>query len=365
MIKFLDLKKVNKQYREELIEACTKVIDSGMYLRGNESSLFEKEFSNFCGTKYCVGVGNGLDALSLVLRAWKEMGILQEGDEIIVPANTYIASILAISNNNLIPVLAEPDPISYNIDPLNIEKLISSKTKAIMPVHLYGQMARMPEIIDISSKHGLLILEDSAQAHGAKINNVKAGNWGNASGFSFYPGKNLGALGDAGAVTTNNKELADTVRLLGNYGSGERYKNIYKGINSRLDEIQAAILRVKLRNTQSEILKRQAIAMQYIEGIDNSKILLPEWKVTEEHVFHLFVVQIEDREEFKKYLSKEKIETISHYPIAVHDQKAYEFDFDVNLPITESIHKCVLSLPISPVMSSEDVARVIEAVNRY
>jgi len=240
-IPFLDLKAINSHYRDELIEAITRVIDSGWYIRGQEVQNFEKEFAEYCGSKYCIGVANGLDALILVIRAWKELGKIKEGDEIIVPANTYIASILAITENRLIPVLVEPDINTYNIDPNLIEKAITPKTKAIMPVHLYGQLACMPAILDIAQRYQLLVLEDAAQAQGANFNGRKAGNWGDAAGFSFYPGKNLGALGDAGAVTTSDEELAKTIQALGNYGSYKKYENLYQGVNSSLDDIQAAI----------------------------------------------------------------------------------------------------------------------------
>ncbi|EFG4563133.1 aminotransferase class V-fold PLP-dependent enzyme, partial [Escherichia coli] len=253
MIEFLNLKKINNQYKDELKEACAKVIDSGWYVLGEHLEEFEKDYSKWCGVKHTIGVANGLDALSLVLRAWKEMGMLKDGDEIIVPANTYIASILAITANRLVPVLTEPDLITYNLSPKNIEKNITKKTRAILPVHLYGNISPMDDIMALASKYKLLVLEDSAQAHGASINGRKAGAWGNASGFSFYPGKNLGALGDAGAVTTNDDELAYVVKALRNYGSHTKYKNLYEGVNSRLDEIQAAMLSVKLKYIDKEV----------------------------------------------------------------------------------------------------------------
>ena len=260
MISFLDLKNINQQYRAELIEACTRVIDSGWYIGGNELEQFEKNFAEYCGVKFAVGVANGLDALILTLRAWKELGKLQDGDEVIVPSNTYIASILAITANNLEPILVEPDITTYNIDSTKIEAAITSRTKVILPVHLYGQLADMPAIIEIAKKYNLLVLEDSAQSHGTQINGKKAGNWGDASGFSFYPGKNLGALGDAGAVTTNDEQLAQMLRALRNYGSHEKYKNLVPGVNSRLDEIQAAILDIKLKFLDSETHHRRKIA---------------------------------------------------------------------------------------------------------
>ena len=275
MIPFLDLKSINAQYRAEMIEACTRVIDSGWYIGGKELERFEKNFAEYCDTKYCIGVANGLDALILTLRAWKELGKLQSGDEVIVPANTYIASILAISANHLTPVLVEPDTYTCNIDPKKIEAAITPKTRAILPVHLYGQIADMPAIMRIAEKYNLLVLEDSAQAHGASITGKKVGNWGHASGFSFYPGKNLGALGDAGAITTNDAELAQMLKALRNYGSHEKYKNLVQGVNSRLDEIQAAMLDMKLKYLDQEIQHRRYIANLYLNGIKNPLVQLP------------------------------------------------------------------------------------------
>jgi len=363
MIKFLDLKKINAQYRQELIEASTRVIDSGWYIGGSELASFEKEFARYCGTKYCVGVANGFDALSLTLRAWKKLGKLKVGDEVIVPANTYIASILAITENLLTPVLVEPDAQTYNLNPKLIEQAITPKTKAVLPVHLYGQLANMPAIMDIAKRHNLLVLEDSAQAHGASINGKKSGNWGDASGFSFYPGKNLGALGDAGAVTTSDKELADTIRILGNYGSKEKYKNIYQGVNSRLDEIQAAFLRVKLKHLDDEIQKRREVARRYLDEIKNPLINLPSWKNIEQHVFHLFVIQTSNRAQVQKYLLNQGIQTLIHYPIAPHQQNSYQGWFDKCYPKTERIHQTVLSLPMSPTLTSNEMDIVIKVVN--
>lgn len=306
MIPFLDLKNINQQYRTELIEACTRVIDSGWYIGGNELEQFEKNFAAYCGVNFAVGVANGLDALILTLRAWKELGRLKDGDEVIVPSNTYIASILAITANNLRPVLVEPDIATYNIDPSKIEAAITSRTKVILPVHLYGQLAAMPQIMVIAKKHNLLVLEDSAQSHGAQINNKKSGNWGNASGFSFYPGKNLGALGDAGVITTNDEKLAQMLRALRNYGSHEKYKNLVPGVNSRLDEIQAAMLDVKLKFLDRETQHRRKIANLYLTEIRNPLIKLPLNDINAEefqqHVWHLFVIRTEHREALQKYL---------------------------------------------------------------
>ncbi|MCS4534145.1 DegT/DnrJ/EryC1/StrS family aminotransferase [Neisseria montereyensis] len=365
MIKFLDLKKINEQYQQELKEACSRVIDSGWYLLGRELENFEAEFARFCGTQYAVGVANGLDALTLVLQAWKELGYIEDSDEVIVPANTYIASILAITANNLTPVLVEPDIHTYNIDPQKIPEAITPKTKAILPVHLYGQLADMPAIMQIAQEYNLLVLEDCAQSHGAHIYNKKAGSWGHAGAFSFYPGKNLGALGDSGAITTDNKELDEVLRALRNYGSHEKYKNIYRGTNSRLDEIQAAMLLVKLKYLQNEIQLRQSVADKYIQGIRNPHIVLPHIFEKTAHVWHLFVIRSAKRDALQQYLNQHGIQTIIHYPIPPHKQVCYEYLDTLSLPITESIHKEVISLPISPVITEEEINRVIGICNQF
>lgn len=369
MIPFLDLKNINQQYREQLIEACTRVIDSGWYIGGKELEKFEQNFADFCGTQYAIGVANGLDALILTLRAWKELGKLQEGDEVIVPSNTYIASILAISANQLIPVLVEPDQNSFNLDPKKIEAAITDKTKVILPVHLYGQLAAMPEIMDIAKKYNLLVLEDSAQSHGAAIDGKKAGNWGDASGFSFYPGKNLGALGDAGAITTNNTELANMLKALRNYGSHEKYKNLVQGVNSRLDEIQAAILDIKLQFLDQETQHRRKIAQLYLENIKNPLIKLPLSNTNAEeyqqHVWHLFVILTEHRDALQKYLAENGIQTLIHYPIPPHQQQAYNEWNDLSYPISEQIHAEVMSLPIGPTLSIEEAEQVIQLCNCF
>lgn len=369
MINFLNLKQINKQYREELIEACTRVIDSGWYIGGNELSEFEKIFAIYCGTKYAIGVANGLDALILIIRAWKELGKLKEGDEIIVPANTYIASMLAITANNLKPILVEPESNSFNISPSSIEAAITDKTKAILAVHLYGQLADMLSIKTISEKHNLLIIEDAAQAHGAALNGIKAGNWGDAAAFSFYPGKNLGALGDAGAITTNDQKLANVLTALRNYGSHEKYINIYAGVNSRLDEIQAAMLNVKLKYLDSEVSHRRAIAEMYLENIKNPLIKLPILNINamsfDQHVWHLFVILCEKRDELQKFLENKGIQTLIHYPIPPHKQLAYKELNQLSFPITERIHDQVLSLPISPTLTFTDVQKIIESINEF
>lgn len=365
MIPFLDIKEINRQYHKELKEACSRVIDSGWYISGNELLAFEKEFSGYCGTKHALGVANGLDALTLTLRAWIVLGKINEGDEVIVQANTYIASILAITENRLKPILVEPDPTTYNLCPESINAAITSKTKVILPVHLYGQISPMFEIMDIAKKHNLLVLEDCAQSHGAMINDKKCGNFGDAGAFSFYPGKNLGALGDAGAVVTNDTELYNVISALRNYGSHEKYKNKYKGVNSRLDEIQAAMLRVKLKYLDKETQNRQNHAKTYLNGIKNPLILLPNVKNYLGHVWHLFVVQVNNREKFANYLEAAGIQCLIHYPIPTHKQNAfYEFE-NISLPLTELIHKQVISLPISPVISNSEVHNIIDIINKY
>lgn len=365
MIPFLDLQAINAQYRSELIEACTRVIDSGWYIGGNELGEFEKEFAAYCGSAHCIGVANGLDALVLTLRAWLELGRLQPGDEVIVPANTYIASILAISANGLTPVLVEPDEASFNLSPVNARAAITTKTRVILPVHLYGQLADMPAIMALAREHSLLVLEDSAQAHGAAIGGKKAGSWGDAAGFSFYPGKNLGALGDAGAITTNNAELAQALRALRNYGSHEKYKNLFKGVNSRLDEIQAAMLRVKLQLLELETQHRRAIAGVYLENIRNPAVQLPQTVSSEQHVWHLFVIRTSQRAALQQHLAEQGIQTLIHYPIPPHQQQAYQEWRGHSYPISEAMHQEVLSLPMGPTLSEDQVRRVAVAVNDF
>jgi dTDP-4-amino-4,6-dideoxygalactose transaminase len=339
MIPFLDLKGLNVEYRAELIEACTRVIDSGWYIQGIECNEFEKEFAEYCGTKFAIGVANGLDALILILRAYKELGIMKDGDEVIVPSNTYIASILAISQNNLVPVLVEPDIGTYLIDPTKIEEKITSKTKAILPVHLYGQTCEMDKINAIAQKHGLKVIEDSAQSHGA--------------------------------VTTNDEALANTIRALGNYGSHKKYENLYKGVNSRLDEMQAAMLRVKLRYLDNEVEKRREIASYYLDNIKNENIILPiqnsklNIQNYSNHVWHLFVIRTTKRDELQKYLLDNGIQTLIHYPIPPHKQNAYKEWENNSYPISEQIHDEVISLPISGVQSLADTKKIVEVLNDF
>lgn len=364
MIKFLDLYKVNELHRKEINEAIKRVLDSGWYLLGKEVEAFEKEFAEYCGTKYCVGVANGLDALTLIFRAYKELGKLKDGDEVIVPANTYIASILSVTANNLQPILVEPDLNTYLIDPKEIEKAITSKTKAILPVHLYGRLCDMDSINAIAQNNNLLVIEDSAQSHGAIRNGIRSGALGNASGFSFYPGKNLGCLGDGGCVTTSDEELANAIKALHNYGSHKKYHNIYKGVNSRLDEIQAAVLRVKLKYLDKENQKRREIAKYFCENINNQQITLPLLGDKDE-IWHVYPVRVKNRDKFQKYLTDNDIQTIIHYPIPPHKQQAYKEWNNFSFPITEQIHNEIISLPISQVMTDNEIKELVKVVNEY
>ncbi|WP_212025320.1 DegT/DnrJ/EryC1/StrS family aminotransferase [Citrobacter portucalensis] len=365
MVDFLNLKKINERQRNELVSALERVIDSGWYIMGEELQAFEREFANFCQVKYSLGVANGLDALTLVLRAWKEMGKLKDGDEVIVQGNTYIASVLAITENNLVPVLVEPDRSTFNLNAANVTAAISNKTKAILPVHLYGRIAPMKEIMDIAKEHSLLILEDCAQSHGAQIEGKKAGCWGDAAGFSFYPGKNLGALGDAGAITTNDKDLYEVVKALRNYGSEEKYLNLYKGVNSRLDEMQAAMLRVKLKMLNHDINIRQRIAQRYLSEIKNPLLELPYVECMDNHVWHLFVLKTEHREKLQIWLKQNGIQSLIHYPIPPHKQQAFKEIVGLSLPLTEELHTQVLSIPMDPTMAEDDISLVINALNGF
>ncbi|HGA2241070.1 TPA: DegT/DnrJ/EryC1/StrS family aminotransferase [Enterobacter roggenkampii] len=365
MVDFLNLKKINNRQKNELLSAIEKVIDSGWYIMGEELKAFEEEFSEYCQTNYALGVANGLDALTLVLRAWKEMGKLKSGDEVIVQGNTYIASVLAITENDLIPVLVEPDEHTFNLSAKDIRAAISDKTRVILPVHLYGQISPMKEIMEIARENNLLVLEDCAQAHGAQIDGKRAGSWGDAAGFSFYPGKNLGALGDAGAITTNDSELYNILKALRNYGSEQKYLNIYQGVNSRLDEIQAAILRVKLKTLDNDVKIRQGIAQRYLSEIKNPLVELPYIENMENHVWHLFVLKTNQREELQRWLNKHNIQSLIHYPIPPHKQNAYNDMKELSLPLTESLHAKVLSIPMDPTMSDEDINIVINALNGF
>lgn len=383
MIPFLDLKKINEPYETAFQEKLKVVLANGWYILGNEVKEFETSFTNYCGTKYCIGTGNGFDALVLIFKAYIELGKLQKGDEVIVPANTYIASILAILQADLIPVLVEPKLETYNINPDLISEKITSKTKAILVVHLYGQLAEMDAINEIAVAYDLLVIEDAAQAHGAEIDfrlknedfrlqksgKIKAGNLSNVAAFSFYPGKNLGTLGDAGAVTTNDSELAQTIQSLRNYGSETKYYNDYIGVNSRLDELQAAFLNVKLPNLDTENERRRTIAKRYLSEIKNDKIILPTVSLRgtkqSNHVFHLFVIRTQNRANLQDYLYQNGIQTVIHYPIPPHNQKALSLWNHLSFPITQKIHDEVLSLPISPVLTMDEVRFIIAVLNKY
>jgi dTDP-4-amino-4,6-dideoxygalactose transaminase len=366
MIPFLDLKKVNAQYMDAITERVNGVLQSGWYVLGEEVERFEKEFAHYCATDYCVGVGSGLDALNLIIRAYKELGQLNAGDEVIVPANTFIATVLAITENDLTPVFVEPDIHHYTLDAGTVEASVTEKTRMILPVHLYGRIAPMEAIMRVAQKYNLLVVEDAAQAHGARLDDRPAGSWGDAAAFSFYPGKNLGALGDGGAVTTNHRELRDKLIALRNYGSHQKYVHTYRGINSRLDEIQAAVLRIKLRYLDQDNVRRSAIADRYLNGIRHEGIVLPsKASSAEEHVWHLFVVRSRHRDALQQHLQQQGIQTLIHYPIPPHIQTAYRQYHDLSLPVTEAISDEVLSLPISPVMTDDEVARVIDAVNMF
>jgi dTDP-4-amino-4,6-dideoxygalactose transaminase len=365
MIKFLDLQKINSQYQVQFQQKMKSVLDKGWFVLGDEVKTFETNFADYCGTKHCIGVGNGLDALVLIFKGYLQLEKLQKGDEVFVPANTYIASILAILQADLVPVLIEPKLETYNINPDLISDKITSKTKAILAVHLYGQLAEMEKINAVAQQYNLLVIEDSAQAHGAVSNKNKSGNLSNAAAFSFYPGKNLGGLGDAGAITTNDDELTKVLFALRNYGSEQKYHNEYIGVNSRLDELQAAFLNVKLPNLDAENEYRMTIAKRYLREIKNEKIILPTWDLSNNHVFHLFVIRTEKRDDLQAHLKKNGVETLIHYPIPPHHQKAFSHWNTLSFPVTEKIHREVLSLPISPVMTEEELDFVIQILNKY
>lgn len=364
-IKFLDLQKITQKYSTEIHEAVSRVIDSGWYLQGKENEKFEADYSAYIGTKYTVGCANGLDALIWIFRAYIEMGIMNPGDEVIVPANTYIASILAISENGLKPVLVEPSLETYQIDDNKIEEAITERTKGILIVHLYGQCAYTEKIGELCKKYNLKLIEDNAQAHGCKFKGQHTGSLGDAAGHSFYPGKNIGALGDAGAVTTNDEELAKIVRAVANYGSTRKYVFKYIGRNSRLDEIQAAVLDVKLKYLDNDIAIRKQVAKYYIEHITNPEIITPIVKDWDTHVFHIFTIRCKRRDELQKYLAENGIQTIIHYPIPPHKQECYKEWNNLTFPITEQIHNEELSLPMSPVMTNEEIDYVVNVLNKF
>ncbi len=364
-VPFLSLRDVNACYGDELKTAAARVIDSGWYVMGDELAAFEREFAAYCGVAHALGVGNGLDALALILRGYKEMGRLRDGDEVIVPGNTFIATFLAVTANQLVPVPVEPDPSTFNIDPSHVEAALSPRTRAIMPVHLYGQLADMDALADIVRRRGLLLIEDAAQAHGASRGGRRAGAFGDAAGFSFFPAKNLGALGDGGAVVTADDELAARVAALRNYGSEAKYHHLYQGLNSRLDEMQAALLRVKLGHLDDETARRRHVARRYREGIRHPQILLPTVQTEDAHAWHLFVVRSARRDALKEHLAAHGVQSQVHYPVPAHRQPAYPSLHGIELPLTDRLHREVLSLPISPVMSEAAIARVIDACNAF
>lgn len=378
MTAFLDLKSVNEQYRDELLMAAGRVIDSGWYIRGQEVEAFEKEFARYCGVEYAVGVGNGLDALRLILLAYKEMGLMHEGDGVVVPANTFIATVLAVIQAGLIPILVEPDPATGNLDPLRVREFLETeqvpgtdrrfplaRVKAIMPVHLYGRLADMETILPLARSVGMKVIEDAAQAHGASLHGRRAGSLGDAAGFSFYPGKNLGALGDGGAVTTDDKDLAEVVRALANYGSQEKYLHEYPGLNSRLDELQAAFLRVKLRYLDGEIAHRRGLADAYLHAMNNESVQLPLVGDPETHVWHLFVIRCLPRDAIRKHLARADVGTLIHYPVPAHLSPALGRHRlpRGTLPITESLCETVLSLPMGPHLGHDEVSSVVCAIH--
>ncbi|CEI11366.1 DegT/DnrJ/EryC1/StrS family aminotransferase [Xanthomonas citri] len=364
-VPFLDLRAVNARYADELKTAAARVIDAGWYVLGQELAAFEEEFASYCGTTHAVGVGNGLDALGLILRGYRELGVLREGDEIIVPANTFIATFLAISQNHLVLVPVEPDPVTFNIDPARVEKAIGPRTRAIMAVHLYGQLAEMQALQTLAHRYGLLLIEDAAQAHGASARGQRAGAFGDAAAFSFFPTKNLGALGDGGAVTTSDARLAERIRALRNYGSEVKYHHLCQGVNSRLDEMQAAFLRVKLGYLEDEIALRRAVARRYLHGICNPLIVLPAPVAEQQHVWHLFVVRSLQRDALQAHLLRQGIHTQIHYPVPPHRQPVYATLGEACLPLSEQLHREVLSLPMGPALDDAAVAHVIAACQSF
>ena len=366
MIHFLNLKKLNQPFEVAFQKKMKQFLEVGWYILGDEVKQFETDFATYCGTKHCIGVGNGLDALVLIFKAYIHLGKLQKGDEVIVPANTYIASILAILQADLVPVLVEPRLETYNINPEEIEAKITSRTKAILPVHLYGQLCEMKAINAIAKKHNLLVIEDAAQAHGSQFSEKeKAGNLSHAAAFSFYPGKNLGALGDAGAITTNDDDLAAVLFSMRNYGSKVKYENEMVGFNSRLDELQAAFLNIKLKQLDAENEFRRSMAKRYLSEIKNDKIVMPSWDLTQNHVFHLFVIRTSNRIDLQNYLKENGIETMIHYPIPPHKQKALSNWNQLSFPITEKIHDEVLSIPLNSSLNASGIQHIITTLNNY
>ena len=365
MVKFLDIQKITQKYENEIHHSISRIVDSGWYLLGEETAEFENNYARFIGTEHCIGVANGLDALRIILRAYMEMGAMKEGDEIIVPANTFIASIIAITDNRLVPVLIEPCLTTYQIDDEKIEEAITSRTKGIMVVHLYGRCGYTDKIASLCQKYNLKLIEDNAQAAGCKYHGKTTGSLGDAAAHSFYPGKNLGALGDGGAITTNDRSLAEKARSLGNYGSVRKYIFDYQGYNSRLDEIQAAVLNVKLNHLESDNERRKEVARHYLDRITQPEVILPEVSDWNAHVFHLFVIRTPKRDEMLRFLNDHGVQALVHYPVPPHRQKAYRELNHLHLPVTEKIHKEVLSLPISQVVTDEEVEMVVRVVNSF
>ncbi len=364
-VPFLSLRDVNARHADELKAAAARVIDSGWYILGEELAAFEAEFAAYCGVSHAVGVGNGLEALSLILRAYKDLGAMADGDEVIVPGNTFIASFLAVTENGLVAVPVEPDAASFNLDPACVEAAIGPRTRAIMAVHLYGQLADMPALAALARRHNLLLIEDAAQAHGAMSGGRKAGAFGDAAGFSFFPAKNLGALGDGGAVVTADTRLAERVAALRNYGSDVKYRHLYQGVNSRLDEMQAAMLRVKLKYLDADIAWRRRIADRYRDGIRHPHIHLPEVTSEEGHAWHLFVVRCPQRDALQRHLQAHGIQSQVHYPVPPHRQPAYADLRELPLPLTDRLHHEVLSLPMGPTLRDDEADRVIEACQAF
>ena len=364
-VPFLSLKDINARHVDELKAAAARVIDSGWYVLGQEVAAFEREFADHCGVRHAVGVGNGFDALSLILRGYKELGALADGDEVIVPGNTFIASFLAITENRLVPVPVEPDPLSFNIDPARVEAAIGPRTRAVMAVHLYGQLADMPVLVALARRHDLLLIEDAAQAHGAISDGRRAGAFGHAAAFSFFPAKNLGALGDGGAVVTEDTVLATRIAALRNYGSEVKYQHLFQGINSRLDELQAALLRVKLKYLDEDVVRRRQVALRYREGIRHPHIQLPVVLREEQHAWHLFVVRCARRDALQRHLGAHGVQSQVHYPVPPHRQSAYPDLHALRLPLTEQLHDEVLSLPIGPTLRDDEIDRVIAACQTF
>lgn len=383
MIKFLDLHKINNRFHDAFQSAFTKSLEDAYFVLGDNVSKFENEFASYCGTKHCIGTANGLDALTLILKGYIHLGKLNKGDKVIVPANTFIATMLSVLHAELIPVLVEPSPVTYNLSSDGVKERLQDDIKAIIMVHLYGQLADVEGLNQLAKKHHLLLIEDAAQAHGAMVNSkykmsninrealisnsfsLKAGNLSHAAAFSFYPSKNLGALGDGGAVTTSDSELCNIIKLLRNYGSKEKYQNEIIGFNSRLDDMQASFLRIKLKVLDTDNQRRRAIANQYLEGLKNTKIVLPFYEGSQNHVFYAFVVEVDNRDDFIQFLNQNNIQSLIHYPVPPHKQKALSEWSYLRLPLTEKIHKRIISLPISPVMSDTDVQTVIAILNTY